>query len=85
MNRLRDAEILPELAKLGRHQMESTRGPERIQLTQREKAPGESGRGPRGHQAQNVHFPGEGREGSGGEGNETPGRRPEGGSLPAPS
>lgn len=52
MNRLREAKILPELGKLGRHQMESTLGPERIQLTQKEKDPGESGRGPGGHQAQ---------------------------------
>lgn len=76
--------------------MESGPGAGRMQLTLREEAPGESGRAlmvtkPKAPilqmsrlRTQHRKRLDQGQEDSGGDGNEIPGRRPEGGYLPCP-
>lgn len=49
VNRLREAEILPEVAQLVRDQMASWPGAGRMQLTAREEAPGKIKRSPKDH------------------------------------
>lgn len=56
VNRLREAEVLPEVAQLVRDQMVSRPGAGRMQLTAREEAPGKIKKGPKDHQAQSTHF-----------------------------
>lgn len=85
--RLREAEVLPEVAQLVTSQRESRPEAGRMQHTEREEGPGESGRGPGGHQAQSAHFTDEEtevlrREEAEGGGGEVAGRRPQGGCLP---